>query len=159
MARELSVNGHHIFEEAMLGALLHHHDLAVFFDDGCFNFADFFVEQNFVGQLAVENLLTNFWDTFRAQRIRRARPAKRRLGLFVGLEQRLSDHLGLGEGLGLMRLRRSKTAQTPLAPMVTAFSTYLIGLCIVSSVLSGWWPVASLRRWPRLQRCRRFADG
>src|SRR5207247_7027314 len=75
------------------------------------------------------------------------------------LSSGLSDHLGLGEGLGLMRFMRSKTAQTPLAPMVTAFSTYLIGLCIVSSVLSGWWPVASLRRWPRLQRRRRFADG
>src|ERR1051326_8850563 len=43
----------------------------------------------------------------------------------------LSDHFGVGDGLGLMRFIRSKTAQIPLAPNVTAFSTYLIGLCIV----------------------------
>src|SRR5262245_235436 len=33
-----------------------------------------------------------------------------------------------------MRLRRSKTAQTPVAVTVTAFSTYLTGLCIILSI-------------------------
>src|SRR5579862_2741078 len=44
----------------------------------------------------------------------------------------LSDHLGVGDGLGLIRLKRSKKNHAPLAVMVTAFSTYLIGLCISS---------------------------
>src|SRR5436853_3219419 len=43
----------------------------------------------------------------------------------------LSDHLGVKEGLGLIRFRRSKTAHAPLAAIVRAFSAYLTGLCIV----------------------------
>src|SRR5262249_1358394 len=49
-----------------------------------------------------------------------------------------SDHLGVGDGLGLTRLTRSNTAHTPLAPIVTAFSTYLIGLCISSRFPLHW---------------------
>src|SRR5215813_1072035 len=44
----------------------------------------------------------------------------------------LSDHFGVGEGLGLTRFIRSNIAHTPFAPYVIAFSTYLIGLCICS---------------------------
>src|SRR5438874_13378669 len=42
----------------------------------------------------------------------------------------LSDHLGVKEGLGLIRFRRSKTAHAPLAAVVRTFSAYLTGLCI-----------------------------
>src|SRR5947209_1929412 len=42
----------------------------------------------------------------------------------------LSDHLGVKEGLGLIWLRRSKTAQAPLAATVISFSAYLTGLCM-----------------------------
>src|ERR1019366_4584241 len=45
----------------------------------------------------------------------------------------LSDHLGVNDGLGLMLFNLSKTAHAPLAAMVTAFSTYLTGLCIYAS--------------------------
>src|ERR1051325_6974787 len=51
----------------------------------------------------------------------------------------LSDHFGVGGGLGLMRFRRSKTAHAPRAPNVTAFSTYLIGLCICYSLSTEIW--------------------
>src|SRR5579864_1708052 len=51
------------------------------------------------------------------------------------LSRGLSDHFGVGDGFGLMRLRRSKTDQTAVALTVTAFSTYLIGLCISSFAL------------------------
>ena len=47
----------------------------------------------------------------------------------------LSDHFGVKEGFGLMRLTLSKTCQAASATSVTAFSTYLMGLCI--SLLSG----------------------
>src|SRR5579862_2446580 len=50
----------------------------------------------------------------------------------------LSDHLGVGDGLGLIRLKRSKKNHAPLAVMVTAFSTYLIGLCISSRSPQIW---------------------
>src|SRR6185503_1787122 len=46
------------------------------------------------------------------------------------LSSGLSDHLGVGEGLGLMRLKRSRTNHAPDAAIVTAFSTYLTGLCM-----------------------------
>ena len=45
----------------------------------------------------------------------------------------LSDHFGVNEGFWLMLLTLSNTAHAPLAAMVTAFSTYLIGLCIYAS--------------------------
>ena len=34
-----------------------------------------------------------------------------------------------------MRFRRSKTAHVPLAASTAAFSTYLIGLCMIASYL------------------------
>src|SRR3954463_16557653 len=46
------------------------------------------------------------------------------------LSSGLSDHFGVNAGAGLMRFIRSNTAHAPLAVRVTAFSTYLIGLCI-----------------------------
>src|SRR5208282_1825535 len=47
------------------------------------------------------------------------------------LSNGFSDHFGIGASLGAMRLRRAKTAHAPVAATVTAFSTYLIGLCIL----------------------------
>src|SRR5689334_4855574 len=47
------------------------------------------------------------------------------------LSSGFSDHVGVKDGLGLMRLTRSNTAHAPLAPIVNAFSKYLIGLCIL----------------------------
>src|SRR5271157_611285 len=50
------------------------------------------------------------------------------------LSSGLSDHFGVGDALGRTRFRRSKTAHAPVAATVTAFSTYLIGLCILLSL-------------------------
>src|SRR5438270_53143 len=47
------------------------------------------------------------------------------------LSRGLSDHLGVKDGLGLMELTLSKTNHAAFAVTETAFSTYLIGLCIV----------------------------
>src|ERR1039458_10101900 len=52
------------------------------------------------------------------------------------LSRGLSDHFGVGATFGDTRLKRSKTAHAPLAATVTAFSTYLIGLCILLSLSS-----------------------
>src|SRR5258708_16952650 len=46
-----------------------------------------------------------------------------------------SDQLGVKEGLGLMRLTRSKTAQAPRAARVRTFSAYFTGLCMVVCLL------------------------
>ena len=152
--REFGVNRHHVFEVAVLGAIFHHQDLAVALDDGGLDLADFFVHQHFVRQLAVENLLADFGHALRAQRIGGARPAQRRLGLFVGLEQRLVRPLGVGEGFGLMRFKRSNTTHAPLAAATAAFSTYFIGLCMLlapsflASVCSSQFSVLSLGLTP-----------
>src|SRR6267154_2211494 len=50
------------------------------------------------------------------------------------LSSGLSDHFGVGDAFGETRFRRSKTAHAPVAAIVTAFSTYLIGLCILLSL-------------------------
>jgi hypothetical protein len=133
---EFRVDRHQVFEMAMLRAVLDHPDFAVAFDDLGLDLAHLFVHQNVDGQVAVENLLANFGDALGTKRIGRTRPAERRLRLFPGLEQGFSDHLGIGASLGAMRLRRSNTAHAPVAATVTAFSTYLIGLCILLSLSS-----------------------
>ena len=55
----------------------------------------------FVGQLAVENLLADFRHALGAERVGGARPAQRRLGLLVGLEQRLIRPLRRGRWVRL----------------------------------------------------------
>src|SRR5688572_28744061 len=45
-----------------------------------------------------------------------------------------SDHFGVKDGFGLMLLSFSKTCHAAPAVTVTAFSTYLIGLCILFSI-------------------------
>src|SRR5882672_3702128 len=52
------------------------------------------------------------------------------------LSSGLSDHFGVGDGFGATRFKREKTAHAPVAATVTAFSTYLIGLCILLSLSS-----------------------
>jgi hypothetical protein len=75
-------------------AFFDHQDLAVALDDLSFDLANFFVEKNVVGQLTIEDLLTDFRHTLRTERVRGARPAERRLRFFVGLEQWLFGPLG-----------------------------------------------------------------
>src|SRR5215831_14182886 len=48
------------------------------------------------------------------------------------LSRGLSDHFGVGDGLGLIRFRRSKTTHAPFAAATATFSTYLIGLRIIA---------------------------
>ncbi len=81
------VDGHHVFEVAVLGAVLHHQDLAVALDDLGLDLADLFIQQDFVGQLAVENLLANFGDALGTKRVCGARPAQWRLLFLVALQE------------------------------------------------------------------------
>src|ERR1700752_434218 len=61
------------------------------------------------------------------------------------LSSGLSDHFGVGDALGLMRFKRSNTTQAPLAAVTTAFSTYLIGLRMITfRLLIGWAPSSKL---------------
>ena len=59
----------------VLGAVLDHEDFAVALDDLCLDLADFFIEQDLVGQFAIENLLTDLRDTPGTKRVGAARPA------------------------------------------------------------------------------------
>ena len=98
---EFGVDRHHVFEVAVLGAVFHHQNLAVALDDGGLDLADLLIHENFVRQMAVENLLTDFRNTLRAERIGRAGPAERWLGLLVRLEQRLFGPLRSGRRIRL----------------------------------------------------------
>src|SRR5580658_5959121 len=66
------------------------------------------------------------------------------------LSRGLSDHLGLGEGFCLIRLKRSNTAHAPVAATVTAFSTYFTGLCMCPLAFdcSGLWQLRHLPLLP-----------
>ena len=89
MLEERGVDGHHVFEVAVLGAVLDHQDLAVALDDLGLDLADLLVQQDFVGQLAVDDLLADLGNALGAQRIGGTRPAERRLFLLVGLQEGL----------------------------------------------------------------------
>ena len=91
------VDGHEVFEVAVDGAVLDHEDLAVAFDDLRLDLADLLVEQDLVGELAVDDLLTDFRDAARAEGVGGARPTEGRLLLLVALQQGLVTPLG-GEG-------------------------------------------------------------
>jgi hypothetical protein len=91
---EGGVDGHHVFEVAVDGAVLDHQDLAVALDDLRLDLADLLVEQDLVGQLAVDDLLADLGDALGAERVGGARPAEGRLLFLVALEQRLVAPLG-----------------------------------------------------------------
>jgi len=76
------------------GAVLDHEDLAVALDDLRLDLADFLVEKNLVGELAVDDLLANLRDALGTERIGSAGPAEGRLLFLVALEQRLVAPLG-----------------------------------------------------------------
>ena len=80
---ELGVDRHHVFEVPVLGAILHHQDLAVALDDLRLDLADLLVQQDLVRQLAVDDLLANLRHALRAKRVGRPRPAQRRLLLLA----------------------------------------------------------------------------
>ena len=100
MLEEGGVNGHDVFKVAVLGAVLDHEDLAVALDDLGLDFADFLVEEHFVRQLAVEDLLANLGDALGTEGVRGTRPAERRLLLLIALEERLVAPLGREGGIG-----------------------------------------------------------
>ena len=87
--KNAGVDRHHVLEVAVDRAVLHHQDLAVALEDRRLDLADLLVEQDADVLLAVENLLPRFARARRAERVGLARPAERRLGLLVGLQQRL----------------------------------------------------------------------
>ena len=94
------VDRHDVFKVAVLGAVLDHQDLAVALDDLGLDFAHLLVEQDFVGQLAVENLLADLGDALGTERVRGARPAEGRLLLLPALLQGLVAPLGGERGVG-----------------------------------------------------------
>ena len=98
---ERGVHGHHVFEVAVDGAVLHHQDLAVALDDLRLDLAGLLVHQDFDGQLAVDDLLADFGHALGAERVGGARPAERRLGFLIRLQQRLVRPLGRKRRIGI----------------------------------------------------------
>jgi hypothetical protein len=109
------VDGHDVFKVAVLGAVLDHEDFAVALDDLGLDFADFLVEEDFVGQLAVEDLLANLGDALGTERVRGARPAEGRLLLLPALEERLVAPLGREGGVGADAVQALKNDPRSLA--------------------------------------------
>ena len=87
--QKVDIDGHHIFVVAVNGAVLHHPPLAVALDDGGLDFANLLGEQVFPVLLPTDDRFARFLDAAGAERIRLAGPAELRLGLLLGLQQRL----------------------------------------------------------------------
>jgi hypothetical protein len=75
MFEEGRVDGHHVLEVAVNGAVLDHQDLAVALNDLRFNLAYLVVEQDGQRLLAAQDFRPNLGDTAWAQRIGFPRPA------------------------------------------------------------------------------------
>jgi hypothetical protein len=82
-----------IFKVAVLGAVLHHEDLAIALNDLGLDLADLFIEEDFVGQLAVEDLLADLRDALGAERVSGAGPSEGRLLFLPALLQGLVSPL------------------------------------------------------------------
>ena len=83
---------------AVDGAVLDHEDLAVALDDLGLDLADLLVEQDLVGQLAVDDLLADLRDAPGAEGVGGTGPAERGLLFLVALQEGLVAPLG-GEAL------------------------------------------------------------
>ncbi len=105
MLEEGGVDGHDVFEVAVDGAVLHHEDLAVALDDLGLDLADLLVEEDLVGQLAVDDLLTDRRNALGAERVGGAGPAEGRLLFLVALEERLVAPLGSEALVGADRIQ------------------------------------------------------
>ena len=66
---EGGVDGHHVFEVAVDRAILHHQDFAVALDDLGLDLAGLVGVEDFERRLAVQDLLADFGDAARAERI------------------------------------------------------------------------------------------
>src|SRR5438067_2268153 len=82
------IRSHHVYELAVFRASLAHDDLAVLFDNLCFDFAGMLVHQRFERSRAVDHGCANFLHAARAKRICLARKTERRRGSFVRLQKR-----------------------------------------------------------------------
>jgi hypothetical protein len=89
VSEEVRVDRHHVLEVTVLGTVLHHQDLTVALDDLRLDLADFFGEEDFLGEFPVQNLLPDLRNALRTEGVCLAGPAERRLGLLPGLEKRL----------------------------------------------------------------------
>lgn len=85
----------------MLRTLFDHQNFSIALNDLGLDLADFFVEKDVVGQLAVKNLLADFGHALRTERICRAGPAKRWLRFLVRLEEGLVRPLRSGGSIRL----------------------------------------------------------
>src|ERR1022692_540522 len=75
------IDGHHVLEVAVNGAILDHQDLAVALDDFGLDLAHLIVEQDGQRLLAAEDFRADLGDAAGAQRVGLARPPQRGLGL------------------------------------------------------------------------------
>jgi len=86
---ELRVDGHQVFKFSVNGALLHHPDLAIAFDNLRFDFAHLFVDEVSPIFRAIKDQIARLADAIGTERVRLARPAERGLGFLPRLEHRL----------------------------------------------------------------------
>ena len=86
---ERGVDRHHVLEVAVNGAILHHQDLPVAFEDRGLDLADLLIQEDADVLLAVEDLLPRLPRAGGAERVGLTGPAEWRLGLLIRLEQRL----------------------------------------------------------------------
>src|SRR5687767_14416484 len=77
------VGGHHVYELAVLRTGLTHYDLAVLFNDLCFDLTRMFIHQGFERGLARDNSSSNFFHTGWTEAVSFARKPKRRGAAFI----------------------------------------------------------------------------
>ena len=128
---EFGVDRHHVFEVAVNGAILHHQDFAVARDDLRLDFADFLVAQNLDRQFAVDDLGCGSPERTSGRENRWCGASRVAASAFPTISGAAFQTIsGVKDGFGLMELKVLNTCHAAPAATVTAFSAYLIGLCI-----------------------------
>ena len=107
---ERGVDRHHVFEVAVLGAVLDHQDPAVLLDDLRLDLSHLAVAEDLDGKLTVEDLLPHLGDAPGAERVRFSRPPQGRLRLLRGLQERLVRPAGSEGRVGPDLVQRGENA-------------------------------------------------
>src|SRR5207245_7447527 len=128
-AKELGINGHHVFVVAVERAVLHHPDLPVALDNLRFDRADLFVHQIAPILLAGNDRLARFFDARGTKRIRLPREAQRGLGLLPGFQQWLVRPLRRDRRIGIALVKNWMVLNVIPAALQTTQSNVL-AICV-----------------------------
>ena len=115
-AQELGIDCHDVFELAVPRTLLDHPNLTVTLNDLGLDFAHFFIDQDLIIFLTLDNFLTCLNHALGTKRIGLPGPAQGGFGFLPRFQKRLVRPLGRETGIGSILVEKLKGLESRLSP-------------------------------------------